>query len=151
MDLSAFYKELKTEYIFMLFAIIAMVVAVMLLDFYIFRNKNLKMLVKGIYSCLLLTALVFCGHYLISNAVLMKKDLDQKTVIFYSGQIEVIEAHYSGWKPTGDVTLCIDGVKYHLKYTDDIADFKAGRYMGKIVYLKNTETVMFFEAIPIEK
>lgn len=151
MDLSAFYKELKTEYVFILLAIIATAMGVILLGFYIFRNKNLKMLAKGINSCLLLMVLVFCGYYLISNAVLIKKDLDQKTVIFYSGQIEVVEARYSGWKPTGDVTLCIDGVKYHLKYTDDVADFKVGQYTGKIVYLKNTEAVMFFEAMPTEK
>lgn len=152
MNLSAsFYKDLKMEYIFALVAVFVMAVAGACLVFYIFRNKKLKMGVKCFCSFLLLAAFVFVEYHLVSNAVLMKKDLDQKTVIYYSGQIEVVEAHYSGWKPTGDVTICIEGVKYRLRYTDDVADFKAGQYIGKIVYSKNTEAVMFFEATPIEK
>ena len=152
MDLTAFYKELKTEYVFALLAIITVVLATMFLGYCIFRNKNLKMRMKWFCSFLLLAVLVFCGYHLVPNAVLMKTDLDQKSVVYYEGKIEIVEARYTGWKPTGNVTIRMDGKEYHLTYTRNdqfFTAFEEGEYIGEIVYLRNTKDVMFFKATPI--
>lgn len=151
MVLSVFYKELKNEFLAGVIAVCVLVAGVIYLGICAFKAKSPKRWTKILSAVGLLVVLLVAVNVL-ASVIPMKKDLDQKSVVYYEGKIEIVEARYTGWKPTGDVTVRMDGEEYHLTYTRDeqfFTAFEEGEYTGEIVYLRYAKRVMFFKATPV--
>ena len=151
MDLSVFYKELKNEFLAGVIAVCVLVAGVIFLGICVLKAKSPKRWTKMLCAVALLAVLLVAVNVL-ASVIPMKKDLNQQSITYYEGTIEIVEARYTGWKPLGDVTVRMDGEEYHLRYGRDehlFTAFEAGKYTGEIVYLRHAKRVVFFKATPV--
>lgn len=152
MDLATIYKETNSIFLVGVIAVCFLVAAVAYLGVCVFKAKLLKRCTKILSVVALLVVLLFAINLLITTVIPMKKDLNQRSAIYYEGQIEIVEVRYARWKPLGDVIIRMDGEEYHLYFGRDeqfFTAFEEGTYIGEIVYLRNAKRIMFFEATPV--
>ncbi len=152
MDLSGFYKEANSIFLVGVIGVCLLVAGVIYLGIGIAKNKKQKTWVKILSAVALSTVLLVATNVFVFTVIPTKKDLDQKSITYYEGQIEIVEVDYSGWKPLGNLTVRMDGKEYHFLYGRDeqfFTAFEEGNYTGKIVYLRNAKRIMFFKATPV--
>ena len=146
MDLSTYYKDFQSTYNL---AVVTLFFAVFTVVFIGIRSiKDEKDTVKTkITVCLLLVFLFACIlNLFLRGPYLAKMDIEQKTIFYYEGSIEITEVS-NGLRT--EAVFLIDGNEMHLKYSDkddyNSEQIKVGKYEGKIIYAQHVAQVLYLD------
>ena len=75
-----------------------------------------------------------------------KKDIDEKTIHYYEGTVEIVEITSGIFQRA---TFVMDGKEVRLKFFEDNGYdhslIKAGKYEAKIVYAEHLAELLYFE------
>ena len=145
MDLSVYYEEFQSTCNFAVFAFLFIVFCIVLACILTMKRKNYSLKLR-IAACLVLVipyaAIVSDLSY---DTYLAKKDIEEKTICYYEGNIEITEIsvgiHYRA-------VFVIDGEEFCLRYSDKddyFEQIEVGKYDGKIVYAQHLAQVLHLE------
>ena len=149
MDLSVYYENFELSYILANFTVLlSLLVTVFLCVRRIFdKSEYCNQVRKKIGLCFLYVLyFAIILTYYFTGPYLEKKDIDQKTILCYEGEFEIVEVA-DGIFDKAD--FVVDGKQMRLTYSEnydyDIDLIKPGRYMGKLIYSKHSCKVLHIE------
>ncbi len=143
MDLSTYYEEFRTTYIIASIVICIAIATVLFIGIRSILDKKESILQKVINWILLLGILLVVGLYYFKGPFLAKKDIDEGTIHYYSGNFEITEISNGIYNKA---VFLINGEKFQLKFFEndgyDYDKINIGKYDGEIVYAKHTSQIL---------
>ena len=150
MDLSAYYEDFQLTYNLAVFTFFFTVFVVIFVGIRTIKDKNHSVNTK-IIACLLLVIPFAIVLNMSRDTFLAKKDIEQKTIYYYEGSIEITEVS-KGIRNTA--VFLIDENEMCLKFSEkddyDCEQIQVGKYEGKIIYAQHVAQVIHLDIKKLE-